>query len=218
MEPTGFGLALCLDDIIGYDRRVFDQLEARFKSIFTDVDVIRLLPEPAFRSPRDAENNVPQIQNADGKGLHFQLTGGTTIRAAQASDGMLLILAYLAILHLPQPPRVLLIEEPENGIHPARLNDVLSILRDLIHSQSHTQVVMTTHSPYVLDLFQPKEVTLCFKGKDGAVQTRRLSESKTVREQIDVFTLGEIWTGSGDERLMEPADLEAVGTEHGAAE
>lgn len=204
MEPSGFGLALCLDDIIGYDRKLFEKLEARFRAIFPEVEIIRLLPESAFLAPPDDSAEVPELRRADGKGIYFQLAhGGPQIPASQASDGMLLILAYLTILHLPQPPRVLLVEEPENGIHPARLKEVLSILRDLIHSQQHTQIVLTTHSPYVVDLFKPEEVTLCFKDEEGAVQTRRLSKSKAVREQIDVFTLGEIWTGDGDERLME---------------
>ncbi len=117
---------------------------------------------------------------------------------------VLLVLAYLAILYQPEPPRLLLIEEPENGIHPNRLKDILSILRELVAEQSHTQLVMTTHSPYVVDLFKPEEVTLCQKQADGSVAVRRLSESKTVREQLDVFTLGEIWTAEGDDALLSP--------------
>jgi predicted ATPase len=214
MEATGFGLALCLDDIMGYDRRLFESLEKRFKSIFPEIEIIRLLPEGAFTAPTDHLSEVPVLRHTDGKGIYFQLAnGGPLIPASQVSDGMLLILAYLTILHLPEPPRLLLIEEPENGIHPERLQVVLKILRDLIQSQQHTQVLMTTHSPYVVDMFKPKEVTLCFKEKDGAVKVRRLSESKAVREQVDVFTLGEIWTGDGDKRLMEP-----VSAEEGAGE
>src|SRR5206468_2618125 len=124
---------------------------------------------------------------------------GGILPASQASDGLLLVLAYLAILYSPEPPRLLLIEEPENGIHPRRLADVLKVLKELVHDQSRTQVLLTTHSPYVVDLFQPQEVTLCLKGADGAVTTHRLSESKTVREQLDIFQLGEIWTAEGDE-------------------
>ena len=209
MEATGFGLALCLDDIMGYDRKLFTALEERFKSIFPEVEIIRLLPEDAFSAPTDDSTEVSELRRSAGKGIYFQLAnGGPQIPASQVSDGMLLILAYLTILHLPEPPRLLLIEEPENGIHPERLKEVLVILRDLIQSQQHTQVLMTTHSPYVVDMFKPEEVTLCFKGDDGAVTVRRLSESKAVREQVDVFTLGEIWTGDGDERLMEPAGMD----------
>ena len=161
MEPSGFGLALCLDDILGYDRKLFERLENRFKTIFPDIETIRLMPEPAFAAPTDASVEVPVLQRKDGKGIYFQFSGGgPLVPASQVSDGVLLILAYLAVLHLPQPPRLLLVEEPENGIHPARLKEVLSILRDLVAEQSHTQVVMTTHSPYVVDSFQPDEVTL----------------------------------------------------------
>ncbi|MCH7989300.1 MAG: AAA family ATPase, partial [Planctomycetes bacterium] len=169
MEATGFGLGLCLDDIMGYDRRLIESLEKRFKSIFPEVEIIRLLPEYAFTAPADDSSEVPVLRRTDGKGIYFQLAnGGPLIPASQVSDGMLLILAYLTILHLPEPPRLLLIEEPENGIHPERLKLVLEILRDLIQSQQHTQVLMMTHSPYVVDMFKPEEVTLCFKGDDGA--------------------------------------------------
>jgi predicted ATPase len=117
---------------------------------------------------------------------------------------VLLVLAYLTILHLPEPPRVLLVEEPENGIHPKRLADVLKILRDLIGQQSRTQVILTTHSPYVLDLFEPGEVSLCQKQQDGSVRVRRLSESDVVDRLGEVFTLGEIWTSEGDAALVTP--------------
>ena len=78
---------------------------------------------------------------------------------------------------------MLLVEEPENGMHPKRLRDVLGVLRELIHEQSHTQVVLTTHSPYALDLFSPEEVTLCTMQDNGEVKTTRLSESRGGQER-----------------------------------
>jgi predicted ATPase len=211
MDHTGFGLTLCLDNILGHDRNQFIKLEQRFKSLFPNIETIHLSPESAFIAPNNSHLKIPELKRQAGKGIHFRLKDSDTLfRASQASDGMLIILAYLAILHLPQPPRVLLIEEPENGIHPARLAEVLSILRELISEQDHTQVILTTHSSYVVDHFEPKEVTLCYKGDDGAVRTRRLDESKMVSEQVDFFTLGEIWTAEGDQSLLEPIDaLEA---------
>lgn len=206
IDSSGFGLAHCLDNILGYDRKLFDELESNFRKYFPEIEQIRLLQEPAFYAPIDAKSPALEFEKREGKGIYFQLkNGGPNIPASQTSDGALLVLAYLTILHLPKRPRLLLVEEPENGIHPARLQEVLTILREIVAGQSHTQVVLTTHSPYVVSLFEPNEVTLCNKDDDGAVQTRRLSQSKAVREQIDVFTLGEIWTGETDERLMEPA-------------
>lgn len=209
MEASGFGLALCLDDILGFDRDRFIALEQRFKDIFPQVRSIKLLAEPAFRSPVDDPEQVPQLSRSDGKGLYLEFDEGRLAAAAHVSDGMLLVLAYLTILYLPRPPRVILVEEPENGIHPKRLQDVLSILRNLVSEQAECQVILTTHSPYVVDLFRPEEVTLCQKAGDGSIKVRRLSESQAVHEQRSVFTLGEIWTAEGEEGLARSAAGEA---------
>lgn len=202
MEPSGFGLAWCLDDILSYDRSRFTELEERFRKGFPQIRSIKLVQEPAYRAPTDDPEQVPMLARADGKGIYFEFeNGGELVPASQASDGVLLVLAYLTVLYLPKPPRVVLVEEPENGIHPKRLQDVLKILRDLVGEQGHTQVILATHSPYVVDLFKPEEVTLCQMEEDGSISVHRLSTSKTVREQLDVFTLGEIWTAEGDEAL-----------------
>lgn len=204
MESSGFGLALCLDDILGFDRQRFTAMEQQFTEIFPKVRSIKLCPEPAFRTQADDPQQIPRLQPADGKGIYFQFAGSDRlIPAAQASDGVLLILAYLAVCHLPEPPRLLLVEEPENGIHPRRLQVVMDILRRLSAENPRTQIVLTTHSPYALDRFQPEEVTVCTRTEAGAVSVSRLSESPTVREQLSVFTLGEIWTAEGDEALSE---------------
>lgn len=212
MEQNGFGLALCLDDILGYKRERFAELERRFTGIFPQITAIRLSPEMGYRAPVDNPVRVTMLEQSAGKGLYFELrTGGQPVPASQISDGMLLVLAYLAVLYLPQPPRVLLVEEPENGIHPKRLCDVLGVLRELIQEQSHTQVVLTTHSPYALDLFSPEEVTLCTMEGNGEVRTTRLSESPTVMNQTDVFTLGEIWTAEGDDAIAQAQETTGEG-------
>jgi predicted ATPase len=163
MDESGFGLALCLDDILGYDRHLFTRLEDRFRQIFPQVLSVKLLAERAYRSASNS-NQVPSLRERDGKGIYFQLEGNERLTAAaQMSDGVMLVLAYLTLLYLPEPPRLILVEEPENGIHPKRLADVLKILRSMVDEQDRSQIVMTTHSPYVLDSFSPEEVSLCTK-------------------------------------------------------
>jgi predicted ATPase len=210
LEVSGFGLARYLDELLGLDRERFAALEAAFTRLFPSVNSIKLSPEPGYRTVADSPLQVPVLGKAEGKGLCFEMKDEFLVNASQSSDGMLLVLAYLALLHSPTPPRVLLIEEPENGIHPKRLQEVLAILRQLVSEQQHTQIILTTHSPYVLDSFQPDEVTLCRKNPGGAVSVHPLSESKTVSEQIDLFSLGEIWTAAGDDDLAIPVDSAAV--------
>lgn len=206
VEPTGFGLARCLDEILGDDRERFDAIEARLKELFPEIRAVKLRPELSYRLNASDPAGLSLGREA-GKGLAFALAGnGVEIPASQVSDGILLVLAYLTILHLPKPPRVLLIEQPENSIHPRRLRDVHRIVREVISEQQQTQVVMTTHSPYLVDLFEPEAVTLLQKGADNAVIATQLSESKSVREQVSLFTLGEIWTAEGDAALAQRAD------------
>ncbi len=202
LEWTGFGLVRCLDDILGYDRKLFASLEQQFIDQFDEFSSIILQPQKAYLANDIPFLSLPRFEERDGKGLAFGLKkGGNPLPAAQVSDGVLLVLAYLTILHLPNPPHLLLIEEPENGIHPERLEKIIRVLRELIGQKKHTQIVMTTHSPYVVDLLEAQEVTLCRKGADGAVHTRRLSDVPSVQRQLDIFKLGEIWTGEGDDAL-----------------
>ena len=75
------------------------------------------------------------------------------------SDGTLRALALLTMLHDPRHRGLLLFEEPENGIHPARLRSLLSQLRCLVtdptlpeavNGEPLSQVIMNSHSPVVL--------------------------------------------------------------------
>jgi predicted ATPase len=216
METNGFGLALCLDNILGDNPDQFIQLQRRLTDIFPHITSMKLSPEGAYRAGIDDPDRVTMLQEADGKGLYFKLrVGDQWVPASQVSDGVLLVLAYLAILYLPEDkrPRVLLVEEPENGIHPKRLRDVLTILRELVGEQSYTQVVLTTHSPYALDLFKPEEVTLCTMQDNGEVKTTRLADSPTVMNQTDVFTLGEIWTAEGDDAIAQARETTGEGAQ-----
>lgn len=202
MDSSGFGLAQCLDDILGLDRDRFRKLETKFCEIFPEIKSVQLVSERAYQwPPANQADDLPHAVQASGKSIYFQLQNGKSIRAAQASDGLLLVLAYLTLLHLPDPPRVILVEEPENGIHPKRLGEIIKILRQLIEGQNRTQILMTTHSPYLLDLFKPEEVTLCKKEPDGSVSVHPLGLLPDVKKQLEVFNLGEIWTAEGDEAL-----------------
>jgi predicted ATPase len=68
--------------------------------------------------------------------------------AANMSEGTLRVLGFLLAAYQPVPPSVLVIEEPEANIHPAAAEVVTSVLIDV---SRRAQVLVTTHSPEVLD-------------------------------------------------------------------
>lgn len=212
MDPDGFGLATLLDDILGYDAELFINLRTQFCEFF-----------PQFKSVRvESENEALQrgypqpggVNKAVGKGIRFETRSGQTIRAQQASDGAVLFLGFLALAHLPEPPSLLLIEEPENGIFPRRLHEVVRMLQELVHradGKPFPQIILSTHSPYILSYFKPEEVTLLSRPPDkpdAPVRARPLREAPQIYERLGdgEFYLGELWYNLSEEELFgEPA-------------
>jgi predicted ATPase len=202
LAPNGFGLPLLLDDILGHNMHRFLELVHQFQRVYPQLDTLKLVREEGFKLPPDDAEGVPRLTPGSGKGIRFDFRDGSKdVPASQVSDGILILLGYLAILFSPEPPRVLLIEEPENGVHPERLVEIIALIREIISKHPRTQVILTTHSPYLVSHFSPEEVTLCHKEPDGSVSLHRLSESEAVKRQSSIFTLGEIWTGEGDDDL-----------------
>ena len=73
----------------------------------------------------------------------------------QLSDGTLRIFGILLALYQVPAPKLLVIEEPEQAVHPG----VLGVLADAFREASEsTQIIVTTHSPHFIDHFQPEEV------------------------------------------------------------
>jgi predicted ATPase len=100
---------------------------------------------------------------------------GDRFSADEVSEGVLYFLALLCIVHQPNPPKLLLLEEPEKGIHPRRIKEVLNFIFQLAEDKD-IQVIMTTHSERVLDEFEdiPEAVFIFDKDEEGATQVKNL--------------------------------------------
>lgn len=128
-------------------------------------------------------------QTSSTKALEIELTSGERVPAAQLSEGLLFYLAFAALQHL-DPVALLLVEEPENGLHPSRIADVMRILREISKT---TQVVLATHSPLVINEMQGDEVTLVTRDPKQGTQVRLLSSTPHFAERSKVYALGELW-------------------------
>lgn len=94
--------------------------------------------------------------------------------AFSMSDGTLRALGLILAVYQRQRPSVMVIEEPEASIHPAALGVILDVLR---HASRRMQVVITTHSPEVLDAKWVREDTLRMVVlEDGVTRVSGLSE------------------------------------------
>jgi len=208
MERDGFGLPTLLDDISGYDPERFIALKNEFCEYFPEFRTIHLQTEQAATRTHQALG-LYQSGVAPGKGIYFETRAGATVRAQQASDGAILFLGFLSLFYLPTPPKLLLIEEPETGVYPKRLNQIIDILRKMVGSpfnEKLPQIVFTTHSPYVLTTFKPEEVTFMSK-HNGSVVARPLRDAPHIDERLGdgEFYLGELWYNLDEEELFQDA-------------
>lgn len=104
---------------------------------------------------------------------------------------------------------MILIEEPENGLHPRRVADVIKLLRDITtgaHGAEPAQVIFTTHSPYVLDCIDlSTDQVLVFQREDDGSRSVTPVDAERLKHFLDDFMLGEIWYNQQEEGLIKKA-------------
>lgn len=110
--------------------------------------------------------------------------------AGQAADGMLRIMALVALLQQPEfdLPDVVILDEPELGLHPY----AIEVLAGLIRSASkHAQVILATQSVSLVDRFAPEDIVVVNRtGRESTFQRHTEAELHSWLEQ---YTLSELW-------------------------
>ena len=186
LGPSGEHLAPILNALRRKNPNGFNRLLRRIKKLFPTVSSI-------------------SIEGGGGWGwqsirIHEQNGRDVTFNSQQVSDGVLRLLAVISLLYVERLPSVITFEEPENGVHPQLIREVVQILRELTQRKpsNDCQVFFTTHSPYVLDEFydHPEQVFLVERGRpQEGTNITRLSEKKDLSIVRNTFehSLGEAW-------------------------
>ena len=108
--------------------------------------------------------------------------------AYSLSDGTLRFICLATLLLQPQPPALILLDEPELGLHPFAIH----ILAEMLEAASkRVQVVLATQSVTLLDHFAPRDVIIA--EHDGAETTFKRPNEENLKEWLDGFSLSELW-------------------------
>ena len=117
--------------------------------------------------------------------------GGNSIPATRLSDGTLRYLFLLCILLHPAPPPVVCIEEPELGLHP----DILpTIGRLLVDASGRCQLIVTTHSPELIDALSHTPECVLVAEKENAETTISRLDKNDLAPWLEKYRLGELWS------------------------
>ncbi len=184
LAPNGANLVGVLDRLRDHNPERFEALNEELGRWLPEFD--RIL----FETPR---SGFRAISLRTRQGQH-------KIPATDLSQGTLIALAILTLAYVPDPPPIVCIEEPDRGIHPRLLRDVRDALYRLAYPESvgekrkPVQVIATTHSPYLLDLFRdhPEEIVIANKiGQEARFE--RLLDQGNIDEILEDAHLGDIW-------------------------
>lgn len=108
------------------------------------------------------------------------------------STGTLRLLALLALLRHPNPPPLIVVEEIENGLDPRTIGMLVEEIRNAI-TLKRTQVIATTHSPYLLDLLALEHLILVERDDSGEPKFSRPDEDASLKAWRDRFAPGQLY-------------------------
>jgi predicted ATPase len=176
-NERGRGMPAAYEALLSRDRDAFAAIEGKVHELFPSVRRIWL----------------PTTSKSE-KMLGVELVDGTRVPGDQLSEGLVYWLAF-AILPYAQPRSLLLIEEPENGLHPSRIAEVMRILREVAKT---TQILIATHSPLVINELKPEEVTLLTRDLERGTIATPIAETTAFKAREKVYALGELWLSFAD--------------------
>lgn len=175
-------------------------------------------PQRLYRILHVLRERVPRLERVD---VEILADGRLLMRfkdapfeqpvlARYVSDGTLKMMAYLTVLHDPDPPPLIGIEEPENYLHPRLLPGLAEECRDAAHS---AQLLVTTHSPSFVNALKPEEVWVLHRDRSGFTRAKRTAEMQGIPEFVDEGAqLGALWM-EGFFEAGDPLQVPAVSVE-----
>lgn len=133
----------------------------------------------------------PQKLNPEKIRLEWKHKGSEAYFDASAlSDGTLRFIALATLFLQPTnyQPSVILVDEPELGLHPYAITLLASLIKQASVS---IQVIISTQSPFLLDHFRPEDVLVADRVESGTQMTR-LDPAK-LETWLQEYSLGQLW-------------------------
>jgi predicted ATPase len=152
---------------------VFDELKTHLRSTV-----------PGFR------NLTVKARGGPGQVIAFWQEEGVDdeLSLADLSDGILRFLCWTTLCLVPNPPTLICIDEPDQGVHPR----TLPILAGLFEKAStRTQLLLATHASYFLSQFDVTRIAV-MKKVDGESRYLKPGDSEVLRANLEDFGVEEL--------------------------
>ena len=132
-------------------------------------------------SPTDREGNYTQLrwEHKDKNKTYY---------ASALSDGALRFIFMATLLLQPTPPPILIIDEPELGLHPSAIGVLASMIKV---ASEKSQILIATQSPQLLDYFEPEDILVAERENEATIYKRLNKEDLST--WLADYSLSELW-------------------------
>jgi predicted ATPase len=204
IEFNGSGLAPTLDYLRGERPDKFQSLQEMLQRIVPGVQKVGIrrskvkidrqrLIEVDGKSISYEEN-----QEVAGQEVVLDMNTGDRIPAHAISEGTMITLGLLTVLMSPNRPKLVLLDDIEQGLHPNAQRELINVLKDIIQDNQDLQIIFSTHSPYIVDELAPSQVHV-LSNSNGYTYSKRLDEHPDVEWAKQTLTTGEFWDAEGED-------------------
>ena len=208
VKEDGSGLAPTLDFIRNEAPKKFQELKEMLRRIVPGVkDISIRRAKVKINRQRSIEVNgqfIPyeEHQSVTGQEIIFDMNTGDRIPAHAISEGTMLALGLLTVLMHPNQPNLVLLDDIEQGLHPKAQRELMDVLKEILKLNENLQIILSTHSPYIIDELNPAQVHVLNNTHSGFTVAKRLDEHPDIEWAKQTLTTGEFWDAEGEEWVV----------------
>jgi len=203
---NGINLAACIHNMTPHDmeqleKTISELVDYKIKIKTADVGRIELYIEEEFNSTKTRINR-DHISDGLLRIIAFAVISfiESTI-AIVSEEGHYLATESGEIIAAQKTEGLILLDEIENGINPYLTERIILLLRNLV-GESNRQVIISTHSPVMLNDFKPEEIVFLWRDKNGSIHARKFFDTEEMREALSFLNPGEIWENFGKDTIL----------------
>jgi predicted ATPase len=160
-------------------------LQERYSEIYERIVGVVRMAAPFF----DDFDLKPSRLNPDKIRLEWQERGSDAyFNAHTLSDGTLRFICLTTLLHMPDLPATIIIDEPELGLHPYAITLLAAMLRS---AATRTQVIVSTQSVTLVNQFAPEDVIVVDRAEGQSVFSH--PDAKALESWLEEYGVGDLW-------------------------
>lgn len=195
--PDGTNTASVLAAIKLSDDERFEAIVSGLRKLVPAVGRVRIRPARVLRKTGDIDrpgDHVLKTHEVMGHQIVFDFEDAADVAAQAVSEGTLVSLALLTVLHSETRSDLVLLDDIEQALHPTAQIALMKQLAGILDLFPNLQIIATTHSPFVLDGVAPEQVLVFFRRENGEVVVRPLSDHPDAQKAKGTLSAGQIWT------------------------